>query len=97
MKLLKELEKHCKEVTPKMYKTNQQTAFKVINNMTLIKSPGKDLIIAFLFKKLHFYRERLTKLYQNTYDGKETIPAWLPEAKSKQLLPKASIQKCQKL
>ena len=35
---------------------------KVINNMHLNKSPGKDLIIAFWFKKLH-------ELYQNTYEG----------------------------
>ena len=29
--------------------------------MSLNKSPGKDLIIAFWFKKLHFYRYRLTE------------------------------------
>ena len=39
--------------------------------MPLSKSSGKDLIIAFWFKKLHFCRDRLTELYQNTYDGKE--------------------------
>ena len=44
---------------------------KVINNMHLNKSPGKDLIIAFWFKKLHFYRDRLTELYQNTYEGND--------------------------
>ena len=41
---------------------------KVINNMHLNKSPRKDLIIAFWFKKLHFYRYIITELYQNTYE-----------------------------
>ena len=55
---------------------------KVMNNMHLNKSPGKDLIIAFWFKKLHFYRDRLTKLYQNTYEGNDILPLWLTEAKN---------------
>ena len=50
--------------------------------MFLNKSPDKELIIVFWFKKLHFYRDRLTELYQNTYDGKKTISAWLTEAKT---------------
>ena len=55
---------------------------KLINNMHLNKSPGKDLIIAFWFKKPHFYRDRLTKLYQNTYEGNNILPLWLNEAKT---------------
>ena len=43
---------------------------KVINSMDLNKSPGKDLIYLW-FKKLHFYRDRLTELYQNTYEGND--------------------------
>ena len=50
--------------------------------MHLNKSPGKDLLIAFWFKKLHFYRDRLTELYQNTYEGNDTLPLWLTEAKT---------------
>ena len=80
---MKELEKtYYKGVTSKAYKIDRQTVDKVINNMSLKKSPGKDLIIAFWFKKLHFYRDRLTELYQNTYDGKDTLPTWLTEAKT---------------
>ena len=65
------VERTNKDVTPKTCKIDTQTVDKVINNMPLNKSPGKDLIIAFWFKKLHFYRDRLTELYQNTSDGKE--------------------------
>ena len=50
--------------------------------MSLNKLPGKNLIITFWFKKLHSYRDRLTELYQNAYDGKETLPIWLTEAKT---------------
>ena len=50
--------------------------------MSLNKSPGKDLILASWFQKLHFYRDRLTELYQNTYDGKETLPIKLTETKA---------------
>ena len=55
---------------------------KVINNMHLNKFPGKDLILAFWFKKLHFYKDRLTELYQNTYEGNNILPLWLAEAKT---------------
>ena len=77
-KWLKELEKmFCKDGTPKTCKIDRETVDKVINNMSLNKSPGKDLKIAFWFKKLYFYRDILTQLYQNTYDGKETLSRWL--------------------
>ena len=83
VKWLKELEKtYCKDVTTKTYKIDRQTVDKVINDMSLNKSPGKDLIIALWLKKLHFYRDRLTELYKNIYDGKETLPTWLTEAKT---------------
>ena len=55
---------------------------KVINNMHLNKSPRKDLIIGFWFENLHFYRERLTELYQNTYESNNILPLWLTEAKT---------------
>ena len=58
------VERTNEDVTPKTCKIDRQTVDKVINNMPLNKSPGKDLIIAFWFKKLHFYRDRLTELYQ---------------------------------
>ena len=82
-KWLKELEKtYCKHVTPKTYKIDREIVDKVINNMHLNKSPGKDLIVTFWFKKLHFYRDRITELYQNTYEGNGILPLWLTEAKT---------------
>ena len=67
-KWLKELEKaYCKDLVPKTYKIDRQTADNVIKSMSLNKLPGKDLIIASWFK--------------NTYDCKETLPTWLTEAK----------------
>ena len=65
--------------------------------MFLNKSPDKELIIVFWFKKLHFYRDRLTELYQNTYDGKKTISAWLTEAKTTLLQKKMSTLKMPKI
>ena len=70
---------------------------KVMNNMHLNKSPGKDLIIAFWFKKLHFCRDRLTKLYQNTYQGNDVLPLWLTEAKKQLLSPKLNRAKMRKI
>ena len=47
-KQLKELEKtYCKNVTLETYEIDRKMVDKVINNMHLNKSPGKDLIIAF--------------------------------------------------
>ena len=55
VKWLKELEKtYCKDLTPKTYKIDRQNEDKVINNMPLNKSPGKNLIRTFWFKKFHF-------------------------------------------
>ena len=35
--------------------------------MQLNKSPGRDLITLFWYKKLYFYGDKLTELYQSTY------------------------------
>ena len=50
--------------------------------MHLNKSPGKDLIIASWFKKLYCYRDTLTELYKNTYEGSDILPLLLTEAKT---------------
>ena len=64
--------------------------------MPLNKSPGKDLTIAFSFKKLHFYIDKLTEFYQNTYNGRENLPTLLTEAKTN-LSQKASTLKLPKM
>ena len=48
--------------------------------MPLSKSSGKDLIIAFWFKKLHFWRDidrALPKHLRWQRKKKETLPTWL--------------------
>ena len=54
-----------------------------INDMQLNKSPGRVLITSFWYKKLYFCRNKLTELYQSTYNGKEHLPPWLPRARTK--------------
>ena len=76
------VERTRKNILQRRSTKNLQTIDKVINNMFLNKSPGKYLIIPFWLKKLHFYRDRLTEFYQNSYDGKETLPTWLTEPKT---------------
>ena len=53
--------------------------------MQLNRSPGRDLILSFWYKKLYIYRHKLTKLYQSTYNGKEHLLPWLPRARTKLL------------
>ena len=53
--------------------------------MQLNKLPGRDLITSFWYKKLYFYRNKLTELYQSTYSGEEHLPPWLPQARTKLL------------
>ena len=55
--------------------------------MNLQKSPGSDLINSFWYKRLSFYREKLTEIYQHTYRGNLVLPSWLTLARTS-LLPK---------
>ena len=74
---------YCKNIIPTKYEIERKTLDKIINDMQLNKSPGRDLITSFWYKKLYFYRNRLTELYQSTYNGKEHLPPWLPQARTK--------------
>ena len=74
---------HCKNIIPTKYEIERKTLDKIINDMHLYKSPGRDRITLFWYKKLYFYRGKLTKLYQSTYNGKEHLPPWLPQARTK--------------
>ena len=51
--------------------------------MKLDKSSSRDLITLFWYKKLYFYRNKLTGLYQSTYNSKEHLPPWLPQTRIK--------------
>ena len=73
---------YCKNIIPTKYEIQRKTLDKIINDMQLNKSPGRDLITPFWYKKHYLYRDKLTELYQSTYNGKEHIPPWLPQART---------------
>ena len=64
--------------------------------MQLNKLPGRDLITSFWYKKLYFYRDKLTELYQSTYNGEEHFPLWLTQT-TKLLAKKRNYRRRQKL
>ena len=85
---LRELElTYCSEVESNQYQITRDTLKTAVNKIHLGKSPGRDLIIGYWFKKLTFYIEPLANLYQNTFEGLTTLPDWLTLAKTI-LLPK---------
>ena len=63
---LSELEMtYCSDVQPKQYEITKDTLKTAVNKIHLGKSPGRDLLIGYWFKKLTFYIEPLANLYQN--------------------------------
>ena len=85
---LRELElTYCSDVESNQYQITRDTLKTAVNKMHLGKSPGRDLIIGYWFKKLTCYIEPLANLYQNTFEGLKTLPDWLILAKII-LLPK---------
>ena len=85
---LRELElTYCSEVESNQYQITRDTLKTAVNKIYLGKSPGRDLIIGYWFKKLTFYIEPLANLYQNPFEGLTTLPDWLTLAKTI-LLPK---------
>ena len=76
---------YCKSIIPTKYEIERETLDKLINDMQLNKSRGRDLITSFWYKKLYFYRDKLTELYQSAYSGEEHLPPWLPQARTKLL------------
>ena len=54
--------------------------------MQLNKSPDRDLITSFWYKNIYYCRDKLTVLYQSTYNGEEHSQPWLPQARTKWLL-----------
>ena len=71
----------------KNYDINLPLVNQIISKIQLQKSPGNDLINSFWYKRLSFYREKLTELYQHTYTGNLALPPWLTLTKTS-LLPK---------
>ena len=85
---LRELElTYCSDVESNQYQIIRDTLKTAVNKIHLGKSPGRDLITGYWFKKLTFYIEPLANLYQNKFEGLTTLPDWLTLAKTI-LLPK---------
>ena len=78
---------YCSHVTRKNYDISLPLVNQIISKMNLQKSPGSDLINSFWYKRLSFYREKLTEIYQHTYRGNLVLPSWLTLARTS-LLPK---------
>ena len=61
---LSELEMtYCSDVQPKQYEITKDTLKTAVNKIHLRKSPGRDLLIGYWFKKFTFYIEPLANLY----------------------------------
>ena len=60
---------YCKNIIPTKYETERKTLDKIISDMQLNKSPGRNLTTLFWYKNLYFYRDKLTELYESTYNG----------------------------
>ena len=86
---IKNFEKNfCKNVRQQPYKTTEEILNKVVSKIFLGKSPGRDLIKGYWYKKLSFYKKHLLKLFQETYEGMLDLPNWLTLARTT-LLPKS--------
>ena len=47
---------HCSDVQPKQYEITKDTLKTAVNKIHLGKSPGRDLLIGYWFKKIHILR-----------------------------------------
>ena len=72
----------CSDVQPKQYEITKDNLKTAVNKIHLGKSPGRNLLIGYWFKKLTFYIEPLANLYQNTSEGLTTLPDCLTLAKT---------------
>ena len=78
---------YCSHVESNQYQIARNILKNAVNKIHLGKSPGRDLVIGYWFKKLTFYIEPLANFYQNTFEGLTPLPDWLTLAKTI-LLPK---------
>ena len=70
-------ESYCTNIIPKVYSINIDILNKAINKTKINKSPGRDKITGFWYKKLTFYRPDLANLFQQTLQGDTKLPKWL--------------------
>ena len=84
---------YCSHVIPKNYDISLLRVSQIISKMQLQKSPASDLINSFWYKRLSFYRAKLTELYQHTYRGNLALPSWLTLARYYPKILKQNLQK----
>ena len=77
----------CANVNQKDYKINMETLKKVLSKSQNNKSPGRDMISGFWYKKLQFYLTQMMSLFQKTLYREYDFPAGIVLAKTV-LIPK---------
>ena len=78
---------YCSEVMQSSYEVTEATLKQVLSNTGNNKSPGPDGLVAFWYKNLQFHIPYLATLYNSCLDGRNKVPDWLSEAKTR-LIPK---------
>lgn len=78
---------YCTNVSPKKYDITSEILLTVVEKLPNGKSPGRDLIVGYWYRKLTFYRSALVKLFKKTMDAELDVPDWLAVARTT-LVPK---------
>ena len=73
---------YCKNIIRTKFEIDKKNLDKIVNDTQLNKSPGRDLITLFWYKKLYVFRDKLNKLYQSTCNGEEHLRPRLPQART---------------
>ena len=73
---------YCANVKQKDYKINLETLKKALSKIQNNKSPGRDMIIGFWYKKFQFYRPYMVSLFQKSLIGECDFPAEIVSAKT---------------
>ena len=87
---------YCANVNQKGRQINLETLKKALSKIQKNKSPGRDMIIDFWYKKLQFYRPYMVSLFQKTQSGEYDFPAEIVLAKTV-LIPKNENTKMAKI
>ena len=66
----------------KDYEINLETLNKALSNIKNNKTPGRDMVIGFWYKKLQFYRPYMVSLFQKILSGEYDFPAEIVLAKT---------------
>ena len=72
---------YCQNATSKNYNIDQKILTNTIKKLPLKKSPGKDMIIGYWYKKLRSYVPHLTTLFACSLNEEIGIPPGLEEQK----------------